>query len=46
VAAVKLGRVKCHELIVALDWLDAVSGELEERAKIPTLDDLYPQKGG
>ncbi len=34
VRAVKLDRVKCHDLLVALDWLDAVEDELEERHEL------------
>jgi hypothetical protein len=40
VVAVKRGRVQCHDLLVALDWLDAVEDELEYRSKQPTLWEL------
>lgn len=39
---IERGRVRCHDLVVALDWLSAVRDELRERVQLPTLDELEP----
>lgn len=37
-AALKANRLRNHDLLVALDWSDAIDGELEARQNLPTLE--------